>query len=121
VATPIAGLVEPRSEQAVQALDSSREVRIADLDDQMEMSGEQAIRMADPAVLTEGLLHEPEVETPQLVVREDGKPGDPSRGDVIDAVGLLDAEQARHVANVAAERPAERRWHTIGALAMSGV
>ena len=55
--------------------------------------------MADPAVLTEGLLHEPEVETPQLVVREDGKPGDPSRGDVIDAVGLLDAEHPGHIAD----------------------
>jgi hypothetical protein len=37
VAAPLADLVEPRAVQAVEALDSSGQVRIADLDDQVEM------------------------------------------------------------------------------------
>jgi len=45
-----ARIVEPGAEDSVQVLHARRQVRIADLKDQVEMRREQAIRVADPVV-----------------------------------------------------------------------
>jgi hypothetical protein len=71
VAATLARVVEPGAEDPVQALHADRQIRVADLDDQVEMGRKQAIRVADPVVALKRSSEEPEVHAPQLVARED--------------------------------------------------
>jgi hypothetical protein len=92
VAAAFAGVVEPRAENSVQVLHACREVRIADLQDQVEVGREQAICMADPAVALNRPAQEPEIHMAELVTGEHRQSAHATRCDVVNAVRLLDAE-----------------------------
>jgi hypothetical protein len=96
VSAPLACLVEPGSEDAVQVLHARREVRVAELDDHVEMRREQAIRVENPVVAVDRPTQEPEIHAAQLVTGEHGEAAHPTGRDMVDAVRLLDAKQTRH-------------------------
>jgi hypothetical protein len=64
VSAAFALVVEQGTEDSVQVLHAHRQIRIADLDDQMEMGREQAIRVADPVVALDRPAQEPEINAP---------------------------------------------------------
>jgi len=99
VAAAFARVVEPGPEDSIQVLHARRQVRIADLEDQVEMRREQAIRVADPVVARSRAAEEPEIHTPQLVTGEHRQAADATGSDVVDAVRLLDAKQSGHPAD----------------------
>jgi hypothetical protein len=99
VPAAFAGVVEPGAEDSVQVLHARREVRIADLEDQVEMGREQAIRVADPLVAVKRPAQESEIHTTELIAGEHREAADATSCDVVDAVRLLDAKQTGHGAD----------------------
>lgn len=91
MSAPLACLVEPRSEQTVQGLHPGRQIGVADLDDEVKVRSQHAVGVADPAIALEGSFHQAEVESPDLVIGKDRKPGHSAGGDVIDPVRFLNA------------------------------
>jgi hypothetical protein len=125
VPAAFAGVVEPGTEDSVQVLHACREVPVADLNDQVEMGREQAIRVADPVVTVDRPPQEPQIHAPQLVTGEHGQAAHATGRDVVDAVRLLNAEKSGHWADRSGASERDFRSagdrHEVGTRDTSGV
>lgn len=96
VAGALVAVVEPPGVLAVQELDSGGEPRPRRVEHEMDVVAHQAVRVAGPLVVLDGLGEQAEIGEPVVVVAKDHRAVDSASGYVKIAVGELRTKNARH-------------------------